>query len=230
MRLWNMNCLHLSLFLLVLFGCTSTPTKSVKPAFNAPACGERVYNRGKPPTQFLLDLYDFIYEHRNNPVLVGENSQPKDVFRYLSTELKLEKGMSMNKRAARLYELMRVSGGMESSWDWDQGRDRSASNYDYYTREAGIFQTSPNSHVYYDGAYKRWHYLDDLMGMKPRQGSPVNKQWNMFMKDYKNKTVIMQHHAFMLRHNYRHYGPMIRKNYVAKHLNHECINQVEEHL
>ena len=218
----------LALLLCVFSGCSTTiESKPVAKPFNAPACGERVYNRGKPPVQFQKDLYEFIVKFKDDEVLVGVNTERLDAFTYLRNELNITEKSNMSYRAAALYELMRVSAAMESSWNWAEGRDKAASNYSWYTQEAGIFQTSPNSHVYYDGAYKRWHYLDTLMGMKPTQNNPDNKRWNAFMKDYANKEVIMQHHAFMVRHNYRHYGPIIRKSYVGANINKECIKQIE---
>lgn len=225
----------LLLQLLLLASCsTSQTTTWVKPEFNAPACGERVYNRGKPPAQFLKDLYEFIVRFKDDATLVGVNNEPNDVFGYLWTELKLEKGMPLYKRAARLYELMRVSAAMESSWDWDEDYDvLNPHGGKYYGRESGIFQTSANSHVSakrVDGklVYFRWEYLDNLMGFKPSPSrEDLNKKWWDFHRDYKNKDIIMQHHAFMLRHSYRHYGPMISKKLVAANLNHKCIEQVE---
>lgn len=228
-----LRCLLLLAF--ALTGCSTTLVVPEKPKpFNAPACDERVYNRGKPPAQFLKDLYEFVASHKEDALLVGQNAEPMDAFGYLWSELKMSKDLSMKARAARLYELMRVSAAMESSWDWTEGRDKAASNFDYYTREAGIFQTSPNSHVYYRNGYKRWAFLDNLMlahGIsKPRQGNPDNKKWNAFMKDYSNKDTILKHHAFMVRHYYRHYGPIINKSLVGANLNHECIKQIEENL
>jgi len=207
----------LGLQLFVFSGCTTTVKK--KP-FYAPACEKKVYNRGAPPKQFLLDVYDFIVDHKTDALLVGQNNEPLDVYKYLGLDAS---------NPAVLFELLRVSAAMESSWDWTEGRDKSASNYSWYTQEAGIFQTSPNSHVYAPNGKccARWGYLDTLMGIKPTQNNPENQTWNKFMKDYANKETIIKHHAFMLRHNYRHYGPMINKNLVASNLSNECIGQIE---
>jgi hypothetical protein len=131
-----------------------------------------------------------------------------------------------------MFELIRVSGAMESSYDWQEGRDKSASNYDLYTQEAGIFQTSPNSHV---GPNGRWAYLDKLVakhgvGLVSKGNDVDNGKWNALMKDETKKQVIIEHHAFMLRHNYKHYGPMIDKERVGYNISRACIGLVESML
>jgi len=137
-------------------------------------------------------------------------------------------------RCAAMFELMRVSAAMESSFDWQEGRDKSASNHTYYTMEAGIFQTSPNSHVYaHKGTgYQRWEYLDDLMApIRPHiSDEAANKEWNAVHKDESKKELIFKHHAFMLRHNYRHYGPMIDKRRVGMNIDRSCIKKIESQL
>jgi len=180
---------------------------------------------------FLVTLFEFVKSTCTNDTLYGVNSEARDAFTYLSGELDVSKESSRPYRCAAMFELVRASGAFESDYRWQQGRDKSASNYDFYTMESGLFQTSPNSHYYAHKGYGRWAYLDALVAKHGvgivRQGSPENEKWNKLMKDETKKHVIIEHHVFMLRHNYKHYGPIIDKaNRVGVNLNKQCIAEV----
>jgi len=226
---------------IAMSGCETTDKKdqpTVVESADWGACAEGFYKnehkRKAPPKEFLQDLLQWI--QKAPEFLYAVNSQPKDAFSHLRSELGITSKSSLKYRQAALFELMRVSAAMESSYDWSEGRDLSASNYDYYTQEAGIFQTSPNSHVSYkDGYYFRWQYLDKLVakhgvGKVSIINQAANKAWNSLMKDYQFKDTILEHHAFMLRHNYRHYGPVIDKRRVGMNLNLECLKEIAAKL
>lgn len=198
------------------------------------------WNKSGPKDDFLIPLFEFIKSTcESNDVLYGRNSQPNDIFSYYSGELGIKGDSPRRLRCAAMFEVVRASGAFESlNYNWQEGRDRSASNYDLWTQEAGIFQTSPNSHVKewpYGGKEVRWTYLDQLVAKHGvghvEKGSPNNELWNKLMKNESKKDVIFEHHIFMLRHNFRHYGPMIdRKNRVGANLSKACIKEVEAML
>lgn len=204
-----------------------------------PAC-RTGYTKGSPkkaptPDVFLVTLFEFVKSSCSNDTLYGVNSETRDAFSYLSKELGVSKDSSRAYRCAAMFELVRASGAFESDYRWQEGRDKSASNFDFYTMESGLFQTSPNSHYYGHKGYGRWAYLDALVAKHGvgivKQGSPENEKWNKLMKDESKKHVIIEHHVFMLRHNYRHYGPIIDKaNRVGVNLNKACITEVLKFL
>jgi hypothetical protein len=238
------HLLLIQIFLVIqLVGCehievVNTPevvNEVVKPMqFNEclKAFNNNEHKRKAPPLQFIKDLYVWIKVAPE--FLYARNSEPRDAFSHLSSYLGINKDSTLKYRQAALFELMRVSAAMESSFNWQQGRDKAAQNYDWYTQEAGMFQTSPNSHVYAHKGWGRWEYLDKLVAKHGvglvKQGSPNNELWNKLMKDESKKHVIFEHHAFMLRHNFRHYGPVIDPRRVGMNINKQCIKEVESFL
>jgi len=190
------------------------------------------WNKRGPTDNFLTPLFNFVHSQcDSNDAIFGSNNHPLDSFSHLRTELGISSASTRKYRCAALFELIRTSGAFESDYNWKEGRDVSASNYDLYTQEAGLFQTSPNSH--YDSVSGTWHkYLNELVAKhgvgQVRKGSPENAKWNALMKNMEKKSVIIEHYAFMLRHNYKHYGPVIDKvNRVGVNLNRSCIKEVE---
>jgi len=192
------------------------------------------HKRKAPPKPFLNDLFAFVRDTCGDNELYGKNNEPRDAFSHLSSELGISGSSPIKLRCAAMFELLRVSAAMESSFNWQEGRDKSASNKTYYTMESGIFQSAPNTHVYaHKGTgYQRWKYLDDLMApiRVHISDEPANKEWNALMKDESKKRVILEHHAFMLRHNFRHYGPVIDKARVGANIDKECIKKIEPML
>jgi hypothetical protein len=193
------------------------------------------HKRKAPPLDFLNDLYVWIKVAPE--FLYARNSEPRDAFSHLASYLGINKDSTLKYRQAALFELMRVSAAMESSFNWQEERDKAASNYTYYTMESGIFQSAPNTHIYAHkgNGYQRWAYLDKLVA--PYISRPVhindeaaNKEWNALMKDETKKHVIFEHHAFMVRHNFHHYGPIRDGRRVGMNINKECIKEVESML
>lgn len=204
----------------------------------------KAWNKSGPTDDFLIPLFNFIKSTcESHDILYGRNSQQYDIFSYYSGELGINGNSPRKLRCAAMFELLRASGAFESiNYNWQEGRDQSASNYTYYTMEAGIFQTSPNSHIYWcppsgvSGSCKRWEYLDKLVaehgvGTVKQSDEATNKKWNALMKNESKKDLIFHHHIFMLRHKFTHYGPMIdRKNRVGANLSKACIKEVEAML
>lgn len=184
------------------------------------------HKRRAAPDDFLISLYSFINNNCKYSVLFDDNDEPRDVFKYLANELGLQKNSSLEYRCAAMFELLRVSAAMESSYNWKEGRDKSASNYAPDTMEAGIFQTSANSHVYaHKGYWGRWEYLDQLT--LQNNVEPQNfYAWRNLQIDASRKNYIFEHHAFLIRHNFHHYGPMIDKRRVGQNISKKCIEEV----
>src|SRR4051812_3242095 len=101
-----------------------------------PACRSEVYNRGRPPIGFLEELIDWASEA---PIEIFERNDRFDI--YSSVVAQLGPYGNLAHRRAVMLEVLRVLGGFESSWDWEEGRDTTnpTSNRPC-TEEAGIFQ------------------------------------------------------------------------------------------
>lgn len=188
------------------------------------------HRRRAPPQTFLQDLYLFVQKTCDENELYAINEEPRDVFKHLEKELALTEDSTLHYRCASAFELLRVSAAMESSYNWKQGRDLSANNTSLDTQEAGIFQTSQNSHIYaHKGYWGRWAYLDQLVksrGVDPKDG----EAWIALQKNEAEKDLIFEHHLFLIRHNFRHYGPMIDKQRVGANLSLECVSEVQKQL
>jgi len=214
-----------------LFGCNKVDSFDVS---KVPACREgftkTAHKRKAPPDAFLKDLHNYV---KGAPlVTLIDNQRPadRDIFKHLKAELGLNEMSSIKQRRAMLFELLRVSAAMESSFNWQEGRDMSANNTSPETIESGIFQTSCNSHVYVENEkYLRWTFLDELMqknGVAPRDCV----RWIPTMKDESKKEMIFEHHAFMIRHNFRHYGPLVDRERVGKNLSKQCMAEIQGQL
>lgn len=196
-----------------------------------PACrkefSKNEHKRRAPPDDFLISLFRFISNNCHKEQLFGSLDEPRDIFTHLNQELALSNDKTRKYRCAAMFELMRVSAAMESSYNWREGRDKSAANYSFETMEAGIFQTSANSHVHaHKGNLGRWEYLDKLTqknGISPNNFAA----WIKLQKNENKKDYIFEHHAYLLRHNFHHYGPMIDKKRVGQNISLDCIKEIE---
>lgn len=110
-------------------------------AFNATKT--RVGNRGVPPDAFLAELLAW-GQHAPEEIF-APNNDAQDVFIRLAPVLGPWK--SELHRKAALLECMRVLAGFESSWNWNEGVDRtnSTSMHNVIGQETGIFQVSFDS-------------------------------------------------------------------------------------
>lgn len=105
------------------------------------ACKEKVSNRGRPPDAFLDDLVDWGI---SAPAHVFAKNDKFDIYSSIVQEL-CPWQSDLHRRAVML-EALRVLGGFESSWNWDEGVDiTNPTSNTPCTEEAGIFQCSGNS-------------------------------------------------------------------------------------
>jgi hypothetical protein len=105
------------------------------------ACKSKVHNRGKPPESFLNEIIDWA---RSAPEEIFQHNELHDI--YSNVVADLGPWQSLAHRKAAMLEVLRVLGGFESSWKWEEGVD--VTNPDSNTpctEEAGIFQCSGNS-------------------------------------------------------------------------------------
>lgn len=188
------------------------------------------HKRRAPPEDFLQSLFAFVRDTCEENELYAFNDEERDIFKYLEKELGLSADSSLLYRCAVAFELLRVSAAMESSYNWKQGRDLSANNTAVDTQEAGLFQTSQNSHIYaHKGYWGRWKYLDELVssrGVDPKDGLA----WIALQKNEAEKNFVFEHHLFMIRHNFRHYGPMIDKERVGANVSLACVAELQKQL
>lgn len=186
------------------------------------------HKRRAPPEDFLQSLFEFVRNTCDENELYSFNEEERDIFKHLEKELALSDESSLLYRCSVAFELLRVSAAMESSYNWQQGRDLSANNTSVDTQEAGIFQTSQNSHIYaHKGYWGRWKYLDDLVasrGVDPKNGLA----WIQLQKNEAEKNFVFEHHLFMIRHDFRHYGPMIDKQRVGANVSLSCVTEIQK--
>jgi hypothetical protein len=105
------------------------------------ATKQRVYNRGVPPDNFLIELVTW---GRIAPkeIFVPNSSIDiySDVFRVPGP------WQDLRHRRAVMLEVMRVLAGFECSWNWNEGRDaHNATSVTSVTIQAGAWQVSANS-------------------------------------------------------------------------------------
>ena len=106
------------------------------------ACKQKVFNRGHhPPDAFLDELVNW---SRSAPEEVFAKNEKFDIYSSIVQELGPWQG-DMHRRAVML-EALRVLGGFESSWNWNEGVDvTNPTSNTPCTEESGIFQCSGNS-------------------------------------------------------------------------------------
>lgn len=111
-----------------------------------------VSNRGVPPQDFLDRVLSFCKSAPDE--IFAPNSATNDVYAKLRPVL-APKGWAFKEpvvgalvvRRAAMAEAMRVHAGLESSWNWNEGVDKSnsASQAHITGQESGIFQVSFDS-------------------------------------------------------------------------------------
>lgn len=110
-----------------------------------------VANRGAPPVPFLNAIVTWA---RTAPAeMFAPQPAPKrpltdrDIYAHVKNELGPWEGLSH--RCAVMLEVLRVLGGFESSWNWNEGRDITNKTSDKpWTTEAGLWQVSMNACVF----------------------------------------------------------------------------------
>jgi len=160
------------------------------------ACKAQVFNRGVPEDSFLNELIDWANQA---PDEVFEKNNKTDIYSSVAPELGPWKNLLHRK--AVMLEVLRVLGGFESSWDWNEGRDITNINSNTAcTEEAGIFQCSGNS-MNFDPSLKKL--------LKNVSGQTDCKTFITVSK--RNHKFAIEYCARLLRFTIDHNGPVKRK-------------------
>lgn len=178
------------------------------------ACKHKVSNRGVPPDEFLNALVDW---GRSAPNEIFEKNQHHDIYSNVATELGPWKNLLHRK--AVMLEVLRVLGGFESSWDWNEGVDKNnPSSNTPCTEEAGIFQCSGNS-MSFDASLK--NLLHQASGAT---------DCGTFIKTTKsNHKFAIEYCARLIRFTVNHNGPIKRKE-INGWLQLDAVAELEKFL
>lgn len=175
------------------------------------ACKAEVSNRGRPPDTFLDELIDFL---RAAPDEISAlNDVPLDIFAAIKPSLATRQGGdssggiifkwdSLLHRKAGLAEVMRVHAGLESSWKWGEGVDRTnkRSMANKVGQETGIFQVSFDSLNLGQGVLKPF--------AKERGIDTVD---NFILKMKSDHALALEYYARLARVSIRWAGPLLRQ-------------------
>lgn len=177
------------------------------------ACKAEVSNRGNPPDAFLNELIDFL---RTAPAeIYAPNDVPVDIFTVIKPHLATLVGSdemsgrpvytwdNLLHRKASLCEAMRVHAGLESSWKWGEGVDRTnkRSMANKKSAETGIFQVSFDSLNNGQGVLKPF--------AKERGIDTVD---NFISKMKSDHALALEYYARLARVSIRWAGPLLRQS------------------
>ena len=181
---------------------------------NFVACKDKVDNRGKAPNAFLDELVDWA---NTAPDEIFKPNQIQDIYSNVVGELGPWQGLKHRKAA--MLEVLRVLGGFESSWDWNEGVDvMNPSSNTPCTEEAGIFQCSGNS-MNFDPTLKAL--------LKKETGETDCETFKTETKS--NHPFAIEYCARLLRFTVRHHGP-IRDRHINRWLRRDAVAEFESFL
>ncbi|TIC83201.1 N-acetylmuramoyl-L-alanine amidase [Crenobacter intestini] len=173
------------------------------------ATRQHVHNRGRAPIAFLDEIVAW---GKVAPEEVFAPNSASDI--YSSVKNILGPWQNNQHRRAVMLEVLRVLGGFESSWDWNEGRDESNPDSDTPVEiEAGIFQVSANSMNF--GAELR-----ELVQREAGSTDPVSFQRQMKA----NHHLAIEYCARLLRRTIRHHGP-IRDGHIHNWLRRDAVEE-----
>ncbi len=160
---------------------------------------EKVHDRGEPPKAFLEELIDWALAADDE---IFDRNESLDVYSKIVGEL--GPWADLRHRKAALCEVLRVLGGFESSWNWDEGRDMSANNTDHDTMESGIFQCSSNSISF----FKDDPYQEEIFQILGRRQRGPERSRAFIEKTKKDHGFALEYCARLLRKTTDHHGPV----------------------
>lgn len=165
----------------------------------------KVKNRGVPPDAFLCELVSW---GRVAAVeIFSRNNNPNDI--YSSIAHVLGPWQSDLHRRAVMLEVMRVTAGFESSWDWECGVDiTNPTSNTPDTIETGIFQVSANSR----------NFGQDLRDISPSDGDEFQRVMKV------DHNLAMEYFARLLRHTCSHNGP-VKRHEIDPWLSPESVDE-----
>jgi len=157
----------------------------------------KVMNRGEPPDSFLEELVTWGKDAAEE--IFAPNPNPSDI--YADVAPILGPWQNLLHRRAALLEVMRVVAGFESSWNWNEGVDKTnqTSLTHLFGQETGIFQVSFDSTLIAGGAMKAFAVANGIS----TAGSFIPA-----MKS--NHKLALEYFARLSRINIRWDGPLLR--------------------
>jgi len=201
--------------LLGLQSCASISPPVLKQG-DMSACLKYVPQRGYPKADVVEDIVKWV--HSASPEYFEQNDSKMDI--YNSVLPQLGPYMSIKHRRAVMAESLIILAARESSWDWNEGRDMSASNTSAETMESGIFQTSCN-------ARNLKPVSDSLKAIMAAHGITTCGQ---FIADTKtNHTFALEFTSRLLRYRTDHHGPVLRGE-INPYLRRACVAAIEARL
>ncbi len=165
------------------------------PSSKYTALKQHVLNRGVPSDDFLDELVAWGKTASEDIFAPNEYS---DV--YSSIYNTLGPWQTGTHRRAVMLEVMRVLGGFESSWHWNEGVDTTnATSVTPDTIEAGLWQVSANS----------MNFGPELKSLVKRVAGATDG--DTFQKAMKtDHPLAMEYIARLLRRTTHHNGPVLR--------------------
>jgi len=190
------------------------------------------HGQGQAPSGYLLGVaknYQHALCHPNPDATRPLSNEPEsvrdqtDALSWYASNFRAA-GMETSPPIRKLYVLMLSHGMMESSGRWCCGRDTSADNTSAETAEAGIWQTSWDSHNGTGSAalMRVWNApTQDCLLDTFKQGisscPSVSKNWGVGVGvEFQQRSKVCpafaaDYVAVMLRVQRKHYGPINRK-------------------
>jgi len=154
-----------------------------------------VYNRGAPPDAFLVQLVE--WGKLAPEEIFALNNEPDDVYNLIRPVLGPWESI-LHRRSAML-ETLRVLGGFESSWNWNEGPDETNPTEDSpETMSAGLWQISWNSVC----------FGEDLQKMASDAGIQEGVRFQEYTKQ--DHWFAMEWATRLFRHTTQHNGPLKR--------------------
>ncbi len=157
----------------------------------------RVNNRGIPPDSFLTELVNW---GRSAPDEIFAPNLADDIYNHVKDEL--GPWTSLLHRRAAMLEVMRVHSGLESSWNWNEGVDKTnlTSMAHIAGQETGIFQVSFDSQWLNHAAMKPFAVAHGIE--TPEKFIPAMKL---------NHPLALEYYARLMRVNVKWAGPVLRR-------------------
>jgi hypothetical protein len=175
---------------------------------------QEVFNRGVAPDSFLNELVDWA---NTAPDEIFEQNNKHDIYSNVVGDLGPWTGLSHRKAA--MLEVLRVLGGFESSWKWEEGVDTTNPDSNTpCTEEAGIFQCSGNS-----------------MDIDPTLKALVlEKTGHTDCETFKTETksnhaLAIEYCARLLRFTVNHHGP-VKHRHINEWLRREAVEEFQSFL
>lgn len=192
------------------------PTIPTNPKPQFAAALAMIENRGRAPLAFLEELVAW---GRTAPAeIFAPNRVPNDAYAVIKPFLGSKEGndasgtpiyvwQGLLHRRAAMLELMRVHAGLESSWKWEEGVDRTnaRSQRDKRAEETGIFQVSFDS-TYLDSVEGK-----NIMGQFLKANGVDDDKPETFIPRMKtDHAFAFEFYARLVRVSIAWAGPLIR--------------------